>query len=106
MWNGFVEGGEDLQFYRPWEFMKDAAILEPPFYAIQMKPIFLNTDGGPVRNAKGQVIDVDGVPIPRLYAAGEFGSVWSHYYQGGCNLAECEAFGRICVRSMLQETSA
>ncbi len=37
----------------------------------------------------------DNPPIPRLYSAGELGSVWGMLYQGGGNIAECIAFGRI-----------
>jgi acetyl esterase len=41
------------------------------------------------------VLDPDGRPIPRLYSAGELGSIYGFLYQGGGNLAECLAFGRI-----------
>ena len=40
-------------------------------------------------------------PIPNLYSAGEFGSVWCDMYNGGGNLGECCAFGRIAVRNVL-----
>ena len=46
-------------------------------------------------NAKAQVMHVTGKPIPRLYSAGELGSVYVFYPQGGANLGECIAFGRI-----------
>lgn len=101
LWNGFVETGEDLQFYRPVEFMTDAAIVEAPFYAAPCSPIFLNTDGGPVHDEFSRTIDVDGNPIPRLYSVGEFGSMWTNMYQGACNLAECAVFGRVAVRHIL-----
>ncbi len=42
-----------------------------------------------------QVVHVDNTPVPRLYSAGELGSVWGMFYQGGGNIAECIAFGRI-----------
>ncbi|MFR0867954.1 MAG: hypothetical protein ACLSGS_02560 [Adlercreutzia sp.] len=60
----------------------------------------LNTDGGPVRNAKGEIIDIEGNVIPHLYSAGEFGSVWSGHYQGAGNLASAR-LGRIAARSAL-----
>ena len=47
------------------------------------------------RNAKAQVLDPDGNPIPNLYSAGEFGGVASFYYNGGGNVAECLTFGKI-----------
>ena len=33
-------------------------------------------------------------PIPGLYSAGEFGSIWGHYYEGGGNVAGVPVFGR------------
>ena len=54
-----------------------------------------NTFGGPRRNARAQVMHVSGAPIPRLYAAGEFGSILVQYPQSGANLGECIIFGRI-----------
>ena len=66
-------------------------------------PEVLNTDGGPRRNEKAQILDLDGNPIPRLYSAGEFGSVWCDKYQGAGNISECLAFGRIAARSIVEE---
>ena len=42
-----------------------------------------------------QIIDLNGDPIPNLYSAGEFGSVWCDMYNGGGNLGETMVFGRI-----------
>lgn len=70
--------------------------LEPPFYAMKLWPGGPNTQGGPERNARAQVMRVTGEPIPRLYAAGELGSIYGMLYPaGGANLGECIAFGRI-----------
>lgn len=101
-WNEFVEKGEDLAFYRPADTL--TPIATPPFYAMLCVPALLNTDGGPVRSAKGEILDPDGNPIAGLYSAGEFGSVWGHLYQGAGNVAECGAFGRISARSALSRT--
>jgi succinate dehydrogenase/fumarate reductase flavoprotein subunit len=98
-WNRDCAEGYDTAFQRPPYWM--STIETPPFYAIRLDPTFINTDGGPVRNANGQVIDMDGNPIPNLYSAGEFGSVWCNMYQGAGNLGECVAFGRIGVRHAL-----
>lgn len=47
---------------------------------------------------------MDGDPIPRLYAAGEFGSDYGMLYPGGGgNLAECIAFGRIAAENGVME---
>ena len=90
VWNENCAAGFDAAFYRPEKWM--TAVAEPPFYAVNLVPQFLNTDGGPVRNAQAQIIDTEGNPIPRLYSSGEFGSLWCNVYQGGCNLSECIAF--------------
>lgn len=100
-WNGYCETGEDLSFYRPKSYMHDAALKTAPFFAAKCEPSFLNTDGGPVRNAKAQVLDTEGEPIPGLYAAGEFGSIWCNMYQGACNIGEGLIFGRIAARTIL-----
>ena len=88
-----------MYFHRPANKLK--SIEEGPFYALFCAPTMLNTDGGPRRSAKGEILDLDGQPIPHLYSAGEFGSVWSNMYQGAGNLGECLAFGRISVRNCL-----
>ena len=49
---------------------------QPPYYAMLCVPALLNTDGGPVRNEKGEILDPFGQAIPGLYSAGEFGSIW------------------------------
>lgn len=98
-WNDFCARGEDLAFYRPADTLQPVAT--PPFYAMLCVPSMLNTDGGPVRGAHGEVLDPFGEPIPHLYTAGEFGSVWGHLYQGTGNVGECAAFGRISARSAL-----
>lgn len=99
IWNGFCDDGEDKAFYRPASSLHKVAT--PPFYAMLCVPSMLNTDGGPVRSAAGEILDVYGDPIPGLYSAGEFGSVWGNLYQGSGNVGECLAFGRIAVRSAL-----
>lgn len=99
VWNECCARGVDYQFYRAPDWQHEVA--EPPFYAIRCEPEFINTDGGPVRNAKAQIIDREGNPIPNLYSSGEFGSVWCNMYQGGGNLSECVNFSRIAVDTIL-----
>jgi 3-oxosteroid 1-dehydrogenase len=41
-----------------------------PYYGALVCAGTLDTKGGPVTNTKGQVLDADGSPIPRLYAVG------------------------------------
>ncbi|WP_417064623.1 FAD-binding protein [Gordonibacter urolithinfaciens] len=96
-WNECCAHGEDVYFHRPASTL--VPVSEPPFYAQLCAPSFLNTDGGPVRSASGAILDYEGNPIPGLYSAGEFGSIWGHYYEGGGNVAECLVFGRISAKS-------
>ena len=74
-----------------------------PFYAIELEPALLNTQGGPRRNAKGQVLDLWNKPVGRLYSAGELGSIWGTIYQGSTNVAECLVFGRISGKNAALE---
>jgi predicted oxidoreductase len=66
-----------------------------PYYAMQLWPGLNNTLGGPRRNARAEIVGLDGKAIPRLFSAGELGSIYVLYPQGGANLGECIAFGRI-----------
>jgi succinate dehydrogenase/fumarate reductase flavoprotein subunit len=70
-------------------------IKNPPFYASELCEPLINTQGGPKHNAKSQVLDWSDKPIPRLYAAGELGSVYYPLYQASGNLPEAMAFGKI-----------
>lgn len=92
-YNEYCHKGEDADFHKPKEWLQP--LEDPPYYAVKLWPGGPNTQGGPKRNARGQVLRVDNSPIPRLYSAGELGSVWGMLYQGGGNVAECIAFGRI-----------
>jgi hypothetical protein len=71
----------------------------PPYYAMRLTPGFVNTQGGPRRDKDARIMGVNGKPIPRLYSAGELGSIYSFLYQGGGNIGECFAFGRIAGRN-------
>jgi succinate dehydrogenase/fumarate reductase flavoprotein subunit len=98
--NEHCKGGNDVDFGRPKE---DLRPLEPPFYAIQLWPALINTQGGPRRDKESRVLDPDGQPIPRLYAAGELGSIWGYLYQGACNIGEGLVFGRIAGKNAAAE---
>ena len=81
-----------------------APLERPPFHAVPLWPGLNNTFGGPRRNARAQVMHVTGKPIPQLYAAGEFGSIFVQYPQSGANLSECIAFGRIAGENAARES--
>jgi predicted oxidoreductase len=100
-WNASVATGCDAEFGRK---LMLAPIAKGPFYAVELSPSMLNTQGGPRRNENGQIVRPDGSPIPRLYSAGELGSIYSYLYQGTGNIGECLAFGRISGRNAAAET--
>lgn len=102
-YNRYCEQKEDLDFHRPSQDL--VPIQDPPFFAVPIWPGSANTQGGPRRNHKAQVLNTRGQPIPRLYAAGEFGSIYGMLYPGtGGNLAECFAFGRIAAENAAKES--
>lgn len=92
-YNELCKRGEDVDFGKAKEWLEP--LEDPPYYAVKLWPGGPNTQGGPRRNIRGQVMHVDDTPIPGLYSAGELGSVWGMLYQGAGNIAECIAFGRI-----------
>ena len=75
--------------------ISSAPLETAPYYALQIYPALINTQGGPRRNDKAQILDAFGEPIPRLYSSGEMGSLWGIIYQGAGNNAESLVFGRI-----------
>jgi succinate dehydrogenase/fumarate reductase flavoprotein subunit len=102
-YNRYCKTGKDPDFDRDPEALEP--ISEPPFYALPMVPNFINTQGGPRRNEKAQIVNPYGEPIPRLYSGGELGSIYGFLYQGGGNIGECMGFGRIAGRNAAAETS-
>jgi hypothetical protein len=75
--NTFAENGKDADWDRESKTM--AGLTTPPFYAMKLTPAFVNT------------------------SAGELGSIYSFLYQGGGNIGECFAFGRIAGRNAAKE---
>ena len=95
-YNGFVDAGVDEDFGRdPASMVK---IETAPFYAIEVWPSLLNTQGGPVRKAlTSRVLDEEGNEIPRLYSAGELGSRFGLVYHGSGNTTEACMSGKIAA---------
>jgi succinate dehydrogenase/fumarate reductase flavoprotein subunit len=94
--------GYDPDFGRPADTLLPLA--QPPFYAVKLWPTLLNTQGGPRRNARSQVVGALGDTVPRLYSAGELGSLWNRIYPGGGNISEALATGRIAGRNAAAES--
>jgi tricarballylate dehydrogenase len=72
----------------------------PPYEAYAVTCGITFTFGGLAITADAQVLDVDGAPIPGLYAAGEMvGGLFYGNYPGGTGLAAGSVFGRIAGTS-------
>jgi succinate dehydrogenase/fumarate reductase flavoprotein subunit len=84
--------GTDEKFGRSKETLVE---FHGQHYGVPLWPCLLNTQGGPKRNVRGEIIDVWDRPIKRLYGAGEAGSIWGFLYQSGGNLGECLGLGRM-----------
>lgn len=102
-YNAYCAAGEDPDQHRAAEFL--LSLETGPFYAVEIEPSIVNTQGGPERNGRAQIIDVEGNPIPHLYGAGECGAIWGDVYQGGANIADALAFGLIAGEELSVKTS-
>lgn len=86
-----AEGGEQDDFGRQCVNPIEVG----PFYACELQPKMLNTQGGPRHNGRCEVLDTKAMPIHGLFSAGELGSIFPDMYNGGGNLGETMVFGRI-----------
>ena len=101
-YNGYCgRRGKDLEFNRSSGSLR--RIDRPPYYALPLVPMIIDTQGGPKRNARSQIVDASWEPIPRLYSAGALGSITSYLYFGGGAVGEAMAFGRIAGRNAAKE---
>ena len=114
-WNQNCEAGHDPDFGRgdsafdcwwgdPYRKGRRDATLGPigngPFYAWEIHSGCLGTKGGPRVDPDARVVDVDGDPIPGLYAAGNaMGSPFGMTYGGpGGTLGPSMVFGYLAGR--------
>ncbi len=100
-YNEAARSGNDPEYGRSADRM--TPIENGPFYAVKVVPGVVAHTGGARRNERSQVLNHDGQAIPRLYEAGEMGSIFANIYQNGGFLAECIAFGRIAGRNAVAE---
>ena len=99
---GWFDGGDsafDCWWGDPYRKGQRDATLGPlergPFYAFEIHSGCLGTKGGPRVDPDGAVLNVDGVEIPGLYAAGEMvGGLFYTNYPGGSGLMSGAVFGR------------
>ncbi|NSW84259.1 MAG: FAD-dependent oxidoreductase [Syntrophothermus sp.] len=101
-WNSDTAKGKDTMFNKQLGLKP---IARAPFYAAKVKEGNLGTCGGLKINTKGQVMNVEGKVIPRLYAGGMCaGGFIGPYYPGsGTAIAATVYFGRLCAQNACQE---
>lgn len=101
--NNFIDNKNDSDFKKP--IINTATKIEEyPFFAIRLWPKVHYTMGGLGINRKAQVLDLEGIPIKGLYAAGEVtGGVHGASRLGSCAITECLVFGRIAGRNAAEE---
>jgi fumarate reductase flavoprotein subunit len=94
-YNQYLKDGKDPDFNKP--ITKVMIPLEKgPFYGIAQWPAVHHTMGGIRINPKGQVVDLWGKVIPKLYAAGECaGGVHGSNRLGSNAIPACTVFGRV-----------
>ncbi|MFC1872548.1 FAD-binding protein [Chloroflexota bacterium] len=95
-YNNACLGARDDAYGRSKDSME---AINSPYYAMQLWPAMQYTQGGPRRNKEARVLDPYGKPIPRLYSAGELGSMWGFLYQNATMVPETLVFGRIAGRN-------
>jgi 3-oxosteroid 1-dehydrogenase len=77
-----------------------APIARPPFFAVQTFPGDVGTSGGLLCNEHSQVLDLNGEPMPGLYAAGNVtASVMGRTYPGaGASIGASTVFACIAAK--------
>lgn len=102
--NSFAVNQDDLELDRAPESMEP--LTGEVYYAVPLTHQVLNTQGGARRNARAEIVDAKGNPIPHLYSAGEFGGLTANSYQGATNLSECVIFGKIAGENAAAQKEA
>ena len=81
------------------------ALDTPPYEAFGVTCGITFTFGGVKVDAAARVLDVEDVPIPGLYAAGDMvGGLFYGNYPGGSGLASAAVFGRLAGQAAATET--
>lgn len=117
--NGFARAGRDADFHRGESRIERTwagrprgdnplAAMHPlrdtgPYHAVIVGPGALDTKGGPVVDARARVLDVDGHPIPGLFAAGNCAAspAGQAYWGPGGTIGPAVTFGHLAAASAL-----
>jgi 3-oxosteroid 1-dehydrogenase len=99
-WNGAGRGGVPNPTMAP-------IASEGPYYATIVGAAAFDTNGGPRINARAQVLDLDGDPIPGLYGAGNcVASIAGQAYWGpGGTIGPALTYGHIAGLHAVNETA-
>jgi fumarate reductase flavoprotein subunit len=104
-YNLYVSSGNDL------DFLKNSELLRPiktaPYYAFGLSEGLMNTVGGLQVDERIRVIDVDGKPIPGLYAGGsDAGGLYGFNYDidtlPGSMQGWCSTSGRLAAEDAVE----
>ena len=76
----------------------------PPFYCYPVTCANVFTMGGIGTDHTARVIDVDGVPIPGLYAAGEMTGIYRDKYVGATSVLRGLVFGRLAGYNAVEDS--
>lgn len=99
-YNNYTDAGHDPDFGRTYLENK---VSEPPFYALLVHASLLVTFGGLQVNNHFELIDVNGHPLPGLYAIGEIlglGATSGSAFCSGMAITPALSFGRILGRTL------
>jgi len=98
-YNGYAQAGKDDEFGKAAQLL--TPLSTPPYYAVEIVPMVLNTAGGAVIDAKARVLKPDGSPVPGLYAAGNnTAGFYDSYPSTGTGLQISSIFGQIAVETI------
>ncbi|MEP7245162.1 MAG: FAD-binding protein, partial [Gammaproteobacteria bacterium] len=118
--NGFANTGKDLDFQRGTHLIEHAFVTYPapsdkpnrtmypfaahgPYHCIILAAGTLDTKGGPVVNARAQVLDATGKVIPGLFGAGNCiaSPARQAYWSGGATIGAALAFGYLAAKNAI-----
>lgn len=74
-----------------------------PYMAYPIISANVFTFGGLKVNATGQVLDTDGYPMPKLYAAGEVIGMYYTNYAGATSVLKGLVFGRLAAQAIAEQ---